>query len=442
MSEQLAVHMTHSGVKTEFMAHSVPPTQSSIENTRVVEYSPVSALNDKPGSLIEFSIPPSAEEFIDLDETYIQVRMSYSSTTKTTSTAGAVTEADTPQASLSPTNNLLHNLFSKVELTVGHHCVNPNSTYYPYRAYIETLLGFSGEAKQTFLSTAGWLTAEGETIEAASKVRGEKWPINKEFTLYGKLFLDLAGQDKLLLNGTNMRLALQLNKPEFMFFCSTANTTVTISLKDVKLYVLKKKATSAQMEITKKMLEKSSAKYSIRRVEVRNHIITAGTSSVSLDNVFSGTLPSRLIVGFVENAALTGTLSKNPFNFKHFHLNHASAIVNGEEVPRVPFRPDFANDLYQREYFELFHGISKIYPGPKCDLTEKMYKDGHTLLCFNLTADGSDSSHGHFNPIRRGTVRIDLKFAKALSQVTSVVVFAEFDGIITIDKERNVETLF
>lgn len=437
MADQLAVQMTQSGVKSEFMAHAVPPTQSSIESTRVVEYSPVSALNDKPGSLIEFSVPPSAEEFIDLDETYIQVKMSYSA--KTTS---GTTVTDTPQANISPTNNLLHCLFSKVELTVGHHCVNPNSIYYPYRAYIETLLGYSREAKETFLSAAGWMSQSDEDLTKVNAERGKKWGIKKEFTLYGKLFLDLSGQDKLLLNATPLRLTLQVNKPEFAFLCDVADTKVTFSLKDVKLHVLKKKATAAQMDITKRMLEKASAKYSVRRIEVRNHLVTTGTSSVSLDNVFSGTLPSRMIIGLVQNDALTGTLAKNPFNFEHFDLNHASVIVNGDEVPRVPYRPDFAADIYQREFFELFHGISKLHPHPKCYLTEAMYKSGHTLLCFNLTADGSDISHGHFNPLRRGTARVDLKFAKPLPSVTSVIVFAEFDGIITIDKDRNVETLF
>ena len=377
MAEQLALQMTQSGVKTEFMAHAVPPTQSSIETTRVVEYSPVSALNDKPGSLIEFNVPPSAEEFIDLDETYIQVKMSYSA--KTTAPAGSV--SDTPPEDVCPTNNLLHCLFSKVELTVGHHCVNPNSTYYPYKAYIETLLGYSNEAKKTFLQPSGWLTGEDEKMDKSYKARGQQWPTGKEFTLYGKLFVDMAGQDKLILNGTTLRIALQVNKPEFAFFCLTPSTEVTISLKDVKLHVLKKKATASQMDISKRMLEKSSAKYTIRRCEVRNHIITAGTTSVSLDNVFSGTLPSRIIIGLVNNEALTGKLSLNPFNFHHFDLNYACAVVNGEEVPRVAYKPDFEHEFCQREYFELFHGLSKLNSHPNCDLTLEMYKKGHTHCC-------------------------------------------------------------
>lgn len=434
MTEQLTLQMTPSGVKSEFMAHAVPPTQSSIESTRVVEYSPVSALSSKTASsLIEFSIPASAEEFIDLDETYIQVKMSYTSKTNA---------ADTTQANICPVNNFLHSLFAKVELTVGHHTINPNSSYYPYKAYIETMLGYSKEAKNTFLLPSGWLTGSDEKLDEVYKARGDKWPINKEFTLFGKLCLDLAGQDKLLLNGTSMRVSLQVNKPEFVFFCKTADTTVNFSFKDVKLFVLKKKATANQMDITKKMLEKASAKYAMRRCEIRNHIITAGTTSVSLDNIFSGTLPSRLIIGLVNNEAMTGNLSENPFNFQHFGLNYACAIVNGEEVPRVAYKPDFSKDIIQREYFELFHGLGKLNPHPNCDVTEEMYKSGHFLLAFNLTADGSDMSQGHFNPIRRGTVRLDLRFSQALAKVTSVVVFAEFDGIIAIDKDRNVETLF
>lgn len=437
MADQLAIRMTTTGMKSEFLAHSLPPTQSSIESTRVVEYSPIAAINNaNPTQLIEFSIPASAEEFIDLDETFISVTMSYEA-----KKIEGTTVTDLPQEKISPVNNLLHALFSKVELTIQGTNINPYSSYYPYRAYIEDLLGTSNETKNTYLSASGWLFDDTENFEGVSKKRGERFKMKKKFTLYGKLHLDLAGQDKLVLNGVSIKLSLQLNAPRF-YFVSDEDAHVSVSISQIKLFVLKKKATAPQMELVERMLNHSSAKYCIRRCEIKELVIPKDTKQVSLDNVFSGALPSRIILGMVENDSVNGNIKKNPFFFQNFNLNHAIVTVNGEDVPKIPYTPDFKSGKFVREYVELFHSLGKLNPHPFCNLSLKEFENGHTFLSFNLTADGSDSSSGHLNPVKRGTLRIDLKFGDALTSVISVIVFAEFDGIISIDKNRNCSIIF
>jgi hypothetical protein len=39
------------------------------------------------------------------------------------------------------------------------------------------------------------------------------------------------------------------------------------------------------------------------------------------DNIFLGQLPKRLIIGCVDSNALNGTITKNPFDFKHYNIN-------------------------------------------------------------------------------------------------------------------------
>ena len=59
-----------------------------------------------------------------------------------------------------------------------------------------------------------------------------------------------------------------------------------------------------------------------------------------------------------------------------------------------------------------------------------------TLYGFDLTADLSEDDH--FNLAKDGTVRVDVKFSVALANTINVVVYAEFENILEIDRNRNV----
>jgi hypothetical protein len=48
------------------------------------------------------------------------------------------------------------------------------------------------------------------------------------------------------------------------------------------------------------------------------------------------------------------------------------------------------------------------------------------------------SEQDHFNLARQGSVRVDLKFAAALPSTLTVIVYAEFENVIEIDRNRNV----
>ena len=55
---------------------------------------------------------------------------------------------------------------------------------------------------------------------------------------------------------------------------------------------------------------------------------------------------------------------------------------------------------------------------------------------FNLTADLSEDDH--FQLTKDETVRVDVKFAVALPNTINVVVYAEFESLLEIDRNRNI----
>ena len=73
---------------------------------------------------------------------------------------------------------------------------------------------------------------------------------------------------------------------------------------------------------------------SIDRSLLKEYVINRGTSDLSHYNLIRGSqLPEQIIIGVVAQDAHSGSIVKNPFNFKHYVIKEASIIVNGVNEP-------------------------------------------------------------------------------------------------------------
>src|SRR5215468_6828817 len=131
-------------VKSELDLFSLPPTQTSIENGKWVQYKPVSSLTDD--SPIEFVIPGNGDEYTDLTHTMLHVEATImkSDGTKLDEAGSKV---------VGPINNWMHSLFSQVDVYLNHKLVTAQNNTYGYRAYIENLLNYGHDAKITHLTS-------------------------------------------------------------------------------------------------------------------------------------------------------------------------------------------------------------------------------------------------------------------------------------------------
>ncbi|GFO22470.1 hypothetical protein PoB_004897500 [Plakobranchus ocellatus] len=85
---------------------AVLPTQSSVENGFWVEHHPISTLTDT--GPVEFVVNGSGEEYTDLPETFLHVRVK-----DTKPDGGALTDTDI----VTPTNMYAEALFSQVDVS-------------------------------------------------------------------------------------------------------------------------------------------------------------------------------------------------------------------------------------------------------------------------------------------------------------------------------------
>ena len=125
-------------VDTGLDSFSIPPTQTAVEEGQLVEFHPLSSLS--PSASFEFTISEGGAEYLDFNNTYLQVRA------KITRANGVALADDTDVV---PVNYRLHTLFSQVDVSLNDTLISPSENTYAYRAYIESTLSYGRDAKKS-----------------------------------------------------------------------------------------------------------------------------------------------------------------------------------------------------------------------------------------------------------------------------------------------------
>lgn len=406
-----------------------------IERGHWAQYYPLATLTE--GGPIEFAVSGSGEDYLDLSNTLLEVKAKI-----VKGTGNALADTDV----VGPVNLWLHSLFSQVDVVLNGQVISaPNHTY-PYRAYLETLCSYGGDAKSSQLSSLLFAKDTPGQMDTATLVAGgnqglrtrqTETAVSHKVNMMGRLHADIFMQERFLPNGVDLKLRLIPSKNAFNLMSSVANPSFRTVLEEVSLYVRKVKLSPSTVLAHAKAVEKSRMKLPLRRVVCKSVTVPAGSFQANLDNLFLGQLPNRIIVGCVAADAFNGSYTANPFNFQHFGLNFLALHVNGEQVPAKPLQPNFEDRQYVRSYLSLFSGTGMLHQDVGNGISYNDYPQGYTLYAFDLTPDLGEEE-AHFNVVREGNLRAELHFAAALTASINVVIYAEFDNVVEIDKARNV----
>lgn len=414
---------------------SIPPTQTSIETGGYTEYFPVAVLNQS--SNIEFNIlNKNGLEYLDLSNTHLSVR-------------AKIVKADgdpmLPTAACAPVNNWFHSLFSQVDVHMNGTLVTPSENTYPYKAFIQTLLTYNGEAKRSQLSASMFHKDTAHKMDAITGNSGMLTRLNRasssqEVDMFGRLHCDILNTNRYIINGVDVKLRLVKSKDSFNLFTEDEETYKVV-LTHVSLFVRKCTLNPSVMLSHGRILNRGeTAKYPLKNVSVRPYSIPAGSLTSTQDNLFLSQLPNRLIVGLVDSDAFNGSFKKNPFNFKHYDLNFISLYINGSQFPRTPIQPNYKKNRFARPFHSMFSqlGLGNKNEGNDLDISE--FHGGNTLYVFDLTPSILDGNQ--IELVKSGTVRLEMKFDKALSEAVHVLVWAESDSMLEITKGREIVTDF
>jgi hypothetical protein len=391
-----------------------------------VDIHPISSVQNGNGPL-EFLIAGSQDEYLDLNDTGLYVKMRV-----VKSNGSDITTAEATAGKICTANLTLAALFSDVSVTMNDTLVEGGHYLYPYKAMMSCLLQFDNGMKKTQLLASGYQEDKDERINwsAESKM--------KEFM--GPLFLDVFSQSKYLLPGVDVKVRLTRSKPEFII-SNDGKGGVKILLEEAILYVRRVKVTPAVLAAHELGLKSSNVIYPIQQSEMTCFTISKGSKSHTQEHLFRGQLPKLLIMGMVSNDAFNGNLKKDPLTFDHFNINFLALHREGECVPFArPLQPDFENGLVVREYMQMIQCLEMFHRNENNGITLKDFAEGgKTLFVFNLTPDLNAANGGCCGqPYKTGNLRMELHFAKALVEPINVILFALCDGKLEITKARQI----
>ena len=115
----------------------VPPTQSSFQKGKSIDYHPITSLSD--GGLIEFKVSGSGKEFLDLARSYLYLKVEISKADGTNlDGASKVGFANYPIASL----------FNQVDVILGGKLISSATNTDAHCSILEMLLNYDKEAAE------------------------------------------------------------------------------------------------------------------------------------------------------------------------------------------------------------------------------------------------------------------------------------------------------
>ncbi|GFY77595.1 uncharacterized protein F54H12.2 [Trichonephila inaurata madagascariensis] len=375
--------------KSELNLFTLPPTQTVIEKGQWIQFHPIANVTD--GGPVEFLISGSGEDYLDLSQTQLYVKAKILKNDGKVLTDDAILETILNHGYDSKTSQLTSEIYYKD--TAGRMNIYDDDK--------EPNEGFSKQAS---------LFKKSVTVD-----------------MIGRLHEDLFNPDRLLLNLVDLKIKLIRSKPEF---CLMGNESYKIVFDHVSIFVRKVHINPGVPIAHAKALEKATAKYPIDRVNCKVFSIPQSSYSFIQDNVFSGQMPKRIVLACVDNDAFNGNYKKSPFEFNHYNMSFVGVYIDGQPMPHQPLELDFEKENYIGAYQNLLLNSEGLY------LSRNEFAKGYSLFLFDLTPDLCDGEH--FNLIRHSNLRIELKFSKALEQTVSLIVFAEFESLIEINKARNV----
>ena len=412
--------------------------QGGLGDEFIQEFGPIATIQQ--GAPIEFQFSGGDRNYVDLNNTKFEVRV------KLTDDSGGDIATGTK---VGVANDTLNALFSNVDMELGDKPITESNNLYPFRCLFETVLNYPKDVLETRMicegfvkDTAGKMDTPSPTADSNAGLATREGSFNnsKVVRLIGRLHLDLFHQEKVIPPGIPIKIKLYPSRPSFVIINKKpTNVADQVAYKfqiiSARMFVQMKQSTPSFLIAQEKTLQTTNISIPHTKVTLKTQTIPQGVTNFTIDNLFKGKLPSRIVAAMVADEAVSGTYWLNPFNFEHFDLNYLVLQVNSEFVPRIPFTPNFETHDYLSVYMGVLSALGYDVGPYTWDLGPKDWAGGYNIYAFKITPSSSGLVR---SPPVTGNLRMDMKFAKPTPKIISLIIMAEEGATLEIDKFNNV----
>lgn len=413
---------------------TVPPIEVGLIHGKEVTIYPSSVLTS--AGPVEFIIPSDNTDFTALNLTRLEGEIEV---VKLDGSAFADTDK------ISIVNLFPQSLFKQIEVSLNDIQICDLSTpTYHYKSFIETHLTYNDDIKTTSLKECELYLKddagkENVLLVGAAEAKNTGFMSRKKFFQGKKLYFSLVPHidffqcPRLLIPGVDIKIKL-IRADDSFSIISDVDAKIVIS----KLVLRIRRITADPTilgGIETKLNAGSTLVYPIVKSVIKSHLINAGTQNTMLPQVIRGRLPRSFNISFVSAKAYDSNRACNPFCFQNFTCNYLNILVNGEPLNPTVFQPDFSTENYIREYRWFLDNIG-LGSSLTNSISKEEFKDNSFFMPFDMTPDLCNSFYLRGN--ESGTIDINLGFKTALTENIYCLLFASYDEVISIDKNRNI----
>jgi len=187
----------------------------------------------------------------------------------------------------------------------------------------------------------------------------------------GRLHADIFFQDRYMLNEVNVKIKLVRSKDAF---CVMSETDYKVMITKAAMFMRKVKLSPSAFLAHAKALDNGTAKYRIRRVVCKTFTVSNGFRHINHEHLFSGQLPTFVIVGLVRRSTDIGNEIRSTF----------SISVSPKYRCIWTMELNYADSYYIRAYNTLFTVTGKICRDEGIAIDRNDYANGYALYTFDL----------------------------------------------------------
>ena len=339
-------------------------------------------------------------------------------------------EEEAPVPFVTHVNNILHSIFSIVEVYINNQQMYKSNGLYVHKSCN------SNNFKGAISEYKGVLHCEGydyeefpnEIMEAPLAEpfftrRMKMFSRPDGFMLYGNLGVDFFSTSELL--HPIMKIRLQLIRARPKFYMIIDNPNVSLGIVDCSLYTRRIALKDDYHKKRMDMLAHTPVEFNYLETNAKTFIIPATQNQFIQENIFNNAPVRRIAIAMNTNYAFTGSCTEKLFWYQQFDLRQIRILRGGQPIV------DFDAVESCRLYFTTKKAMNFQDEIPSIPIDN--FKENYVLV-FDLTSMQDVTENCHYPELVGEPLRLELNLTFPLEHVTELIVLGERMSSVAVDQ--------
>lgn len=410
--------------------HYTPPVDESGLTRQWLDIYPQSNINY--GSPIEFIFEKTPKKYVDLSQSTLHVKLQILKHDKTNITA---------ENDVTLVNSPLSSLWNGVETYINHQLIVNSMPYHHTKCMldlytnnvesIDTQLFRSDQSPVASVISKNATNDDDEEIEMPKNEslvwRNAYTSLSKFVDLCGPIQSDLTSVEKIFPDNLHWKFVFYPARNDFVLL-SNDEQEYAYNIAEMKISLCLINVSDSMYHYQTNALTKEPAYYHYFKSHVTTYNIMKGSLNFTIDNLFNGKIPERMILAMTDSDGLAGHPKYNPYMYDNFDIRQITYDIDGVNNPATRINTNFKDNLIMQGFQTIHNNDIDSF------INREMYNDGYSIFVINL----KNNCENYVSPMIKGHSRLSLDFGEHLPKNISLIIYAVFQNVFSFDKNKEI----